>query len=87
MISVLLYITIINLQVLSNMQFVNFVNSAIQFTKEYIMEDPKQLYLFNYMDPDYDVNWDDMESAEYDELLSLSNLSAEYDAYLDSLDE
>ena len=56
-------------------------------TKEYNMQDPKQLYLFNYMDPDYDVNWDDMESAEYDELLSLSNLSAEYDAYLDSLDE
>ena len=69
------------------MQFVNFVNSAIQFTKEYIMQDPKQLYLFNYMDPDYDVNWDDMESAEYDELLSSTTLfPAEYDAYIDSLE-
>ena len=51
------------------------------------MEDPKQLYLFNYMDPDYDVNWDDMESTEYDELLSLSDLGAEYDAYIDSLSD
>ena len=45
------------------MQFVNFVNSAIHFTKEYIMPDPKQLYLFNYMDKEYD----DMESDDYDE--------------------
>ena len=51
------------------------------------MNDPKQLYLFNYMDPSYDVNWDDMESCEYDELLSLSQFDAEYEAYLDSLDE
>jgi polyphosphate kinase 2 (PPK2 family) len=51
------------------------------------MQDPKQQWLFNYMDPDYDINWDDMESAGYDELLSSSTLSAEYDAYLDSLDE
>lgn len=51
------------------------------------MEDPKQLYLFNYMDPDYDVNWDDMESAEYDELLSSSQFCAEYDAYIDSLSD
>lgn len=57
------------------------------------MQDPKQLYLFNYMDPDYDVNWDDMESAEYDELLSsshidsLSEFCAEYDAYIDSLSD
>ena len=49
------------------------------------MNDPKQLYLFNYMDPDYDVNWDDMESAEYDELLASSQFCAEYDAYIDSL--
>ena len=52
------------------------------------MNDPKQLYLFNYMDPDYDVNWDDMESAEYDELLSSTTLfPAEYDAYIDSLSD
>ena len=51
------------------------------------MEDPKQLYLFNYMDPDYDVNWDDMESAEYDELLSSSQFCAEYNAYIDSLSD
>jgi hypothetical protein len=47
------------------------------------MLDPKQLWLFNYMDPSYD----DMDSSDYDELLSSSTLSAEYDAYLDSLDE
>ena len=47
------------------------------------MNEPKQLWLFNYMDPSYD----DMDSSDYDELLSSSDLGAEYDAYLDSLDE
>jgi hypothetical protein len=47
------------------------------------MQDPKQLYLFNYMDPEYD----DMESADYDDMMAMSQFNAEYEAYLDSLDE
>jgi hypothetical protein len=51
------------------------------------MQEPKQLYLFNYMDPEYDVNYDDMESTDYDTMLSISEFNAEYEAYLDSLAE
>jgi len=47
------------------------------------MQDPKQLYLFNYMDPEYD----DMDSSDYDDMQSMSQFDAEYEAYLDSLDE
>jgi hypothetical protein len=47
------------------------------------MQDPKQLYLFNYMDTEYD----DMESSDYDDMQSLSQFNAEYEAYLDSLTE
>ena len=35
--------------------------SILLIFKEYIMQDPKQLYLFN------DMNYDDMESDDYDE--------------------
>ena len=56
------------------------------------IDPPKQAWLFNYMDPAYDATYDnmdseDMDSSDYDELLSSSDLGAEYDAYLDSLDE
>ena len=51
------------------------------------MNDPKQLYLFNYMDPDYDVNWDDMESCEYDDLLSSHELDQAYEAFQESINE
>lgn len=50
------------------------------------MQDPKymtQMWLFNYMDPSYD----DMDSSDYDELLSSSQFCAEYDAYIDSLSD
>jgi len=47
------------------------------------MQEPKQLYLFNYMDPEYD----DMDSSDYDDMQSMSQFDAEYEAYLDSLDE
>lgn len=46
--------------------------------------EPKQLWLFNYMDSDYDIagdyNLDDMESDAFE-------FSDEYNAYLDSLDD
>lgn len=46
--------------------------------------EPKQLWLFNYMDSDYNIagnfNWDDMESDAFE-------FNHEYDAYLDSIDE
>jgi len=45
------------------------------------MLEPKQLCLFNYMDPEYD----DMESSDYDDMQSMSQFDAEYEAYLDSL--
>ena len=45
------------------------------------MLEPKQLSLFNYMDPEYD----DMDSSDYDDIQSLSQFNAEYEAYLDSL--
>lgn len=45
------------------------------------MTDPKQQYLFNYMNPEYD----DMESSDYDDMQDLSQFNAEYEAYLDSL--
>lgn len=45
------------------------------------MNDPRQQLLFNYMDPEYDVNWDDMEGDDYNDVL----FTNEYDAYLDSL--
>ena len=54
--------------------------------QEYIMKsyDPKQLWLFNYMDSDYDIagdfNWDDMQADAFE-------FSHEYNAYLDSLDD
>ena len=47
------------------------------------MNEPKQLYLFNYMDTEYD----DMESSDYDDMQSLSQFDAEYEAYLDSLED
>jgi len=50
------------------------------------MQDPKQLYLFNYMDPQYDVSYDDMETDDYDAMWSLAEQDAEYEAYLDSLE-
>ena len=46
------------------------------------MQDPKQLYLFNYMDQEYD----DMESDDYDDYIA-SQFDAEYNAYLDSLED
>ena len=50
------------------------------------MQDPKQLYLFNYMDPQYDVSYDDMETDDYDAMWSLAEQDSEYEAYLDSLE-
>lgn len=47
------------------------------------MLEPKQLCLFNYMDSEYD----DMDSSDYDDMQSMSQFNAEYEAYLDSLDE
>ena len=55
------------------------------FIKEYHMQEPKQLCLFNYIDPDYDVSYDDMETDDYDAMWSLADQDAEYEAYLDSL--
>ena len=52
---------VINLQVHNAKQFVNFVNSAIQFTKENHMNDPKQQLLFT------EWNHDDMDSDDYEE--------------------
>jgi hypothetical protein len=49
------------------------------------MQDPKQQWLFNYMDPEYDVSWDDMETDDYNDMW-FQQQSAEYEAYLDSLD-
>ena len=49
------------------------------------MQEPKQLCLFNYMDPDYDVSYDDMETDDYDSMWSLADQDAEYEAYLDSI--
>lgn len=50
------------------------------------MQEPKQEWLFNYMDPDYDVSYDDMETDDYDAMWSLAEQDAEYEAYLDSLE-
>jgi len=50
------------------------------------MQEPKQEWLFNYMDPDYDVSWDDMETDDYNDMWSLAEQDAEYEAYLDSLE-
>lgn len=50
------------------------------------MQDPKQMYLFNYMDPDYDVSWDDMETDDYNDMW-FQQYDAEYEAYLDSLSD
>jgi len=49
------------------------------------MQEPKQEWLFNYMDPAYDVSYDDMETDDYDAMWSLTDQDAEYEAYLDSL--
>lgn len=49
------------------------------------MNEPKQMYLFNYMDPEYDVSYDDMESDDYNDMW-FSQHDAEYEAYLDSLE-
>ena len=57
----------------------------LKLFKENNMQDPKQLYLFNYMDPQYDVSYDDMETDDYDAMWSLAEQDAEYEAYLDSL--
>jgi len=50
------------------------------------MQEPKQQWLFNYMDPEYDVSYDDMESDDYDDYIA-SQFDAEYNAYLDSLED
>ncbi len=50
------------------------------------MQEPKQQYLFNFMDPEYDVSWDDMETDDYNSMWSLAEQDAEYEAYLDSLE-
>ena len=44
------------------------------------MNEPKQLYLFNYMDTEYD----DMDSSDFDDIAYMTEL---HDAYLDSLED
>ena len=44
------------------------------------MQDPKQLWLFSYMDQEYD----DMDSSDFDEIQYMTEL---HDAYIDSLND